>query len=180
MCYLYFQTKMCWFFLQVVYNLRIFRHFYQKNYAWIPDIVKKSLLNLSIFLVWFLGQIVLIPIDQNVPQGVKCSSTPNLYATHIHPDSQVYNKRERAGLPCPFLKDDKIFWFWKNGLDCVQLWVDFPFKMWLCSCVCFCLCYWRSVYQSFLVRRNFHCCDIFFLPSIFVTQALFFLKKAPS
>ena len=39
-------------FLQAIYNLRIFGHFDTKNYAWILDIVQKSLWILSIFLAW--------------------------------------------------------------------------------------------------------------------------------
>ena len=46
-------TKMCWFFLQAIYNSEIFEHFETKDYAGILDIVQKPLKGLSIFLVWF-------------------------------------------------------------------------------------------------------------------------------
>ena len=67
--YWYFQTKMCWFFLQVIYNLGIFRHLNTKSNAWIPDIDKNLYEFYQFFLCNFLRQNVLTPPDQNFPGG---------------------------------------------------------------------------------------------------------------
>ena len=58
------------------------QHFEPKTYAYILDIVQKSLSILSIFLVRFLGQNVQIHPDQNVLQGAKYPNTPKLYTTN--------------------------------------------------------------------------------------------------
>ena len=41
-------------------------------------------------------------------------------ATHMHA-----TRGKRGGLPCHFWKSQKESWFWKEGLDCVHLWVEF-------------------------------------------------------
>ena len=53
--------------LQAIYNLRIFRHFDRKNYS----------------RILYMIQNVLIPPDENISQGAKCSNILNLYASQV-------------------------------------------------------------------------------------------------
>ena len=57
---------------------------YRKKYAKILDLIQKSLWILSIFLSDFLGQDFLgQKPDQNVSQGEKCCTAPNLHTTKL-------------------------------------------------------------------------------------------------